>query len=364
MNNQIEYKTFTFEYKDDNSNEEYFYFTGYASVFGNVDYGDDVIERGAFKDSIAKNQADKKYAPILWQHEMEEPIGVAEELAEDTKGLKVMAKLPLEDEQVKGKVKPQVKIGSVREMSIGFIVKDFYIKEGIRYIKKVDLIEISLVTKAMNKLAQIESFKSFSANTNLPFAPRDLQWDGNKAEQNIREYTGSTDKPSADYKKYFMYFDSENQEQFGAYKLLFADIIDGKPYIVPRAVFAIAGALQGARGGLDVPEQDRMRIQREVIKLYKKMATEFNDTSLVAPFTKSFDSLESLSDIESVLKSYGLSNNEAKTLISKVKEFSKQRDVAEDIKQRDVVMATKKINELALIQQINNLSQKILNNKF
>jgi HK97 family phage prohead protease len=244
MNDQIkqekkEYKNFNFEYKEeDNNNEEFFYFTGYASVFNNIDYGNDVIEKGAFKKSIAKNQADKKYIKILWQHEMEEPIGIAEELAEDTKGLRVIAKLPLEDELVRGKVKPQVKIGSVREMSIGYIVKDFYIKDGIRYIKEVDLKEISLVTIAMNPLATINDFKSFINN------------------------------------------------------------------------------------------------------------------------------LESLADVEYILKNKGFSNTEAKTLISKVKEFSKQRDVAEDTKQRDVVVATKKINEIALIKQINNLSQIILNNKF
>lgn len=151
-----------------------------------------------------------------------------------------------------------------------------------------------------------------------------------------------------------MYYDRENEEQFGAYKLLFADIIDGKPYIVPRAIFAIAGALQGARGGLDVPEQDKMKIKKEVEKIYNRMATEFEDENLVAPFTKFINNLESLADIEYILKDKGFSNTEAKTLISKVKEFS-QRDVENVAMQRDVAVKSNQIQEiLGLIKSINN----------
>lgn len=343
---QKEYKTFnieSLEQKEQNSNE-FFYFEGYASVFNNVDYDEDVILKGAFTKSLKKFN-DKKKMPLLWQHNMKQPIGVAETLKETEKGLYIIGKLP-KSGFVESDVIPQVKIGSVGEMSIGFFVKDSEVKNGIRYIKEVDIFETSLVTIAANNQATIDSFKS--ANLGLPLAPRDTQWDGSKAEQNIREYTNSNDKPSADYGNYFMYVDTANKQNFGAYKLLFADIIDGKPHIVPRAVYAIAGALQGARGGLDVPEEDKMAIKRNVVKLYKKMATEFNDDSIVAPFAKSINSLESLKDVESFLKMQGLSNTEAKTLISKVKEFN-QCD-AGDSWQRDVVNAEKKLNELILLK--------------
>lgn len=95
----------------------------------------------------------------------------------------------------------------------------------------------------------------------LPTAPRDTSWDDAAAEGRIREYTGSTDAPSSNYRKFFMYFDQANADQFTAYKLPFADIINGKPHVVPAAISAIQGALSGVRGGVDIPDADKQRIQ-------------------------------------------------------------------------------------------------------
>jgi len=69
------------------------HFEGHAAVFGNVDLGNDVIERGAFKD-FALN-GDGRLA-VLWQHNQRQPIGVAS-VSEDFKGLRVVGELVLED---------------------------------------------------------------------------------------------------------------------------------------------------------------------------------------------------------------------------------------------------------------------------
>lgn len=95
----------------------------------------------------------------------------------------------------------------------------------------------------------------------LPIAQRDTNWDGAAAEGRIREYTGSTDAPSSNYRKFFMFFDQSNADQFTAYKLPFADIINGKPHVIQAAISAIQGALSGARGGVDIPDADKQRIQ-------------------------------------------------------------------------------------------------------
>ena len=58
-----------------------------------------------------------------------------------------------------------------------------------------------------------------------------------------------------------MFFDQANADQFTAYKLPFADIINGKPHVIPAAISAIQGALSGARGGVDIPDADKQRIQ-------------------------------------------------------------------------------------------------------
>lgn len=334
-----EIKTFPFEVKSTQEVENNFTFEGYASTFNNIDYGDDMVIRGAFADSLARNSQ----VPILWQHQMSEPVGVSIQLYEDEKGLFIKGNLPKDDTLVSGRIIPQMKVGSIKEMSIGFFTKDSeMLKNGIRALKQIELFEVSLVTKAMNSQALVSGFKSFAGTTRLPLAPRDRDWDSTEAERRIREYTKSNETPSQDYRKYFMYFDGQAPELFGSYKLLFADIINNEPHIVPRAVFAIAGILNGARGGVDISDNDKNRIKPVINQLYKRMAEEFEDDSIVSPLTKSFDSLK---DIEQTLKAYGFSNNEAKTLISKVKEFSSKRDASED-NQRDADLKQKIITDL------------------
>lgn len=344
-----EIKTFSFELKNTQEQDKWFLFEGYASTFNNIDFGDDVVVRGAFANSLAKNSQ----VPILWQHQMSEPVGVSYELYEDDKGLLVKGRLPKDDTLVAGRIIPQMKVGSIKEMSIGIYVKDYEMsKNGVRLLKEIVLFEISLVTKAMNPQALVTGFKSFAGDTKLPLAPRDRSWDGTQAEQRIREYTDSIEAPNQDYKKYFMWFDGENADLFGSYKLLYADIINGKPHIVPRAIFAIAGILNGARGGVDISEADKNKIKPVINQLYKRMADEFNDDSIVSPLIKSFDSLK---DIETTLKANGFSNSEAKTLISKVKEFSSQRDVDLD-SQRDVDTKQQQMEQFK--QELKNIINK------
>ena len=68
-----------------------------------------------------------------------------------------------------------------------------------------------------------------------------------------------------------------------------------------------------------------------------------------------FKSMESLKDIEQSLKEMGLSNTEAKTLISKVKEFSNQRD-AEEKKQEEVQRDVEELKQLK--QELKKLINK------
>jgi len=70
------------------------------------------------------------------------------------------------------------------------------------------------------------------------------------------------------------------------FKLPYVDIIDGSPYAVPRALFAIAAALQGARGGVDIPDSDIEAIKSRVEAYYSRMRDEFNDESIVVPWLK------------------------------------------------------------------------------
>jgi hypothetical protein len=60
-------------------------FSGYASVFGEVDLGKDAIERGAFRKSLAERGACG--VRMLFQHDPAEPIGAWKTIREDSRGL-------------------------------------------------------------------------------------------------------------------------------------------------------------------------------------------------------------------------------------------------------------------------------------
>lgn len=165
-----EIKTFPFEVKQVQEDEEYFTFEGYASTFGNVDLGDDAIMKGAFALSLAKNSS----VPVLWQHQMSEPVGKSIQLYEDQVGLFIKAILPKSDTLVSGRIIPQMKVGSIREMSIGFFTRDAEMEKGIRLIKEIELYEVSLVTKAMNPQALVANFKSMESIRDIEQSLKDL----------------------------------------------------------------------------------------------------------------------------------------------------------------------------------------------
>ena len=58
-----EIKRLPFEVKSLSEEGDFFIFEGYASTFGNVDLGDDIIVNGAFSKSLQANPN----VPILWQ---------------------------------------------------------------------------------------------------------------------------------------------------------------------------------------------------------------------------------------------------------------------------------------------------------
>jgi len=315
---EMKYISIPFEMKNTKEDEKYFYFEGYGSTFGNIDLGDDIVARGAFTESLKQRKP-----KLLWQHKINEPMGIFTEVYEDEKGLFVRGKMPKEDNFVSGRVIPQMKIGSVDSMSIGFrtIITEWDKEDEVRTLKKVDLFEISLVTIPMNPAAVVTGMKTVVPFQNLPLTDKDIVWDASAAKRRIREFTDSSEKPNAKYKKAFLWYDATNEGLFGAYKLPIADVVDGKLKANPRAIFASAGAMRGARGGVDIPEADREGVINNINKYYKKMDLE-------SPFSKSIEEeiaeLKSLKDINNYLKFYGLSKTQTEGIMAKMREVIKQ----------------------------------------
>jgi hypothetical protein len=106
---------------------------------------------------------------------------------------------------------------------------------------------------------------------NLPLADRDRPWDGDAADKRVREWADATDEPDARYRDAHVWYDADNKDEFGAYKLLIADVIDGRLMAVPRAVMAAGNVMQGARGGVKLPKSDIDRVKSHLAKYYDKM---------------------------------------------------------------------------------------------
>ena len=105
----------------------------------------------------------------------------------------------------------------------------------------------------------------------LPLADRDHSWDGGAAEKRLRRWTGAEDKPNSKYRDAHIWYDSASKDEFGAYKLPIADVIDGRLQVVPRAVMAAGAVMQGGRGGVDLPQKDIPRVKSHLARYYKKM---------------------------------------------------------------------------------------------
>jgi hypothetical protein len=105
----------------------------------------------------------------------------------------------------------------------------------------------------------------------LPLADRDRPWDGDAADKRVRQWADATDEPDAEYRDAHVWYDAGSKDQFGAYKLLIADVIDGRLKAVPRGVMAAGNVMQGARGGVDLPKADIPRVKSHLAKYYEKM---------------------------------------------------------------------------------------------
>ena len=126
--------------------------------------------------------------------------------------------------------------------------------------------------------------RSASGAAGLPFAARDASWDAAAADKRVQAWAGGENMDWAKYGKAFFYVDEADKEKLGSYKLQFADIIDGELKAVPKAIFAVAGVLNGARGGVDIPADEQEAIKGKVAAYYSAMAKAFDDDSIKAPF--------------------------------------------------------------------------------
>lgn len=133
-------------------------FSGYATLFGQVDLGRDQVERGAFRKSLRARNA--KQIRMLFQHDPCEPIGTWLEIREDANGLYVKGRIVTDT--VRGaEVLSLMRAGAIDGLSIGFRTRKSHTdrKSGVRRIVEADLWEISIVTFPMLPQARVVQVK-------------------------------------------------------------------------------------------------------------------------------------------------------------------------------------------------------------
>ena len=129
------------------------------STLPNVDLGDDIVAQGAFEETLKNHKSNFNWPPMFWMHNPENVAGKWLDMDEDKQGLYV--KGVLADTQLGNELHTLLKMDAVRGLSIGYRARDYdFDKQGHRILKKIDLWEVSLVSLAMNPLAQVESVKT------------------------------------------------------------------------------------------------------------------------------------------------------------------------------------------------------------
>lgn len=158
----MKFKTFDVKASEDGAG-----FTGYASVFDNIDAYGDIMRKGAFTKSLADYGKDGAGVPAYWGHRMDDPmmnIGITTRAVEDDHGLLVEVRLG-ETTEVEKQVRRLLLEGRVKQMSFAFdyVEAAWVEKEGessFYEVREVRLHEVSVVPVGANQETEILSAKA------------------------------------------------------------------------------------------------------------------------------------------------------------------------------------------------------------
>lgn len=182
------------ELKFDATDEKAMTFEGYGAVFGNVDSYGDVIQKGAFKESIREAKASGQWPAMLlqhggWQMSADDltPVGLWTDMEEDDTGLYLKGKLAPTTRGIElhalMKMTPRPAING---LSIGYVPIKWKMRstpeEPRRTLEQVKLIEISPVTFPANGKARIQSAKGVHGIRLAEKALRDAGFSASEAK--------------------------------------------------------------------------------------------------------------------------------------------------------------------------------------
>lgn len=159
--------------------------------------------------------------------------------------------------------------------------------------------EVSGVDAPANLLDGWMVQKASSFKTSLPIGP-DESWDVSAAEGRVREKTGATDGPTKAYAACFLWYDGSADKNdagvpanFGDYKFLVVDVVDGKLQVMPQALRAAASRLSGS----SLSDSDKTAVQSTLDKLEAKAGIGEAATKAAAPDEDAPSTLEKIRNL-------------------------------------------------------------------
>lgn len=280
-----------------------------------VDRDGDVILPEGLKLANKKN-----LVPVLWQHGRDfnrgaVPIGSIDPKTIDITENEVTGKVVF-DGEVDGfaaLIEDKVRKGILTGGSIGFFPKVWDREAELKgqtgmTLREFELLEFSVTpvpanAQALRKEAELllESLMFFSKDMKEddtidewrtkyeillkaviphkrhPLATAGTAWNASAAESRVRRWAGGPEKDDVDFEKYrqaFTWYDTRDAENFRAYKLPHHDLVDGGLKTVLRGVQTAMGALLGARGGVDIPDDDRQGVYDHLKSHYMEFDKE------------------------------------------------------------------------------------------
>lgn len=121
---------------------------GYAALFLHRDGGRDTIVPGAFARTLAERQGP---LPLYWQHRPHSRVGWVERIAEDTRGLRVIAAIDNPGSRAAAMLRNRALDG----LSFGYRARRFRLTPEGRELRDIELFEVSLVTHPLQHAARI-----------------------------------------------------------------------------------------------------------------------------------------------------------------------------------------------------------------
>lgn len=179
-------------------------FEGYGSVFGVRDDHNDIVEKGAFLDSIAAHKARGAMPKMLAFHDFTKIAGTYTDMGEDEHGLWLKGQYLLST-QLGREQYELAKAGAIDGLSIGFTLPDggeeWDDDARANRIKKIDLWEVSLVPFPANDAARVTAVKAGQVPDirTTEKALRDAGWSHKQAKALLAEgYKATSLRDAAD----------------------------------------------------------------------------------------------------------------------------------------------------------------------